>query len=125
MMSQALDIIRGVRGVQSAQGDIIPGPPPKFLPTAIVNAVATSEVCEAMPDERIKQYRRIVDDVLAGLKQAASDFDGTISVRVFNVRTKVRDYCANLSSASLRDHDEVANVPRSESSQSQEIERLL
>lgn len=88
--------VLSIDGIVSVTGDAIPGPPPNHIPVIIINAVATDDVSSLAAPARLERYREIASDIVRLLKNAiADDYNGTISIRVFNSRNRCRNYCLN------------------------------
>lgn len=100
-MQKLLTSLAKRKEFESVLGDVIPGPPPEFVPNWILNI----QVAEVMvkTDNKLAEFRRLAEETLRLISQSLpSDFFGSISVRLFTRSSGIRDYCANLSADALR-----------------------
>lgn len=82
-------------------GDVIPGPPPEFVPNLILNVHVSANFEKA--DDKLEVCRGLTEKVLRLTRQSLPpDFFGSISVRLFTQSSGIRDYCANLGAEVLR-----------------------
>ena len=110
--------------VASVCGDVIPGPPPDFRQTMVINIESTPSYASMQPLERLAFCRRIFVEIFKLIEmETQSSFDGSFSVRMFNCESRVRDYCANISCDRLQ--SATRSVAWNESSQCEQIEQLL
>lgn len=82
-------------------GDVIPGPPPEFVPNLILNIHVSGRFVNT--DDKLEVCRGLAEKVLRLTSQSLPpDFVGSISVRLFMQTSGIRDYCANLRAEALR-----------------------
>lgn len=122
-MRKLLQLLNDRSEIESVSGDVLPGPPPDFKQTMVLNLVASKALSSGLDVDRLAACRNLVFDVLPLV--AVSKFEGSVSIRIFNSQTRIRDYCANFS-VPIPDWDDMqSRICWHESSQDLEIERIL
>ncbi len=122
-MRKLLQLLDDRSDIESVAGDVLPGPPPDFKQTMVLNLVASKSLSSGAVLDRVEYCRNLVFEILPLI--ADSKFEGSVSIRIFNSQTRIRDYCANFS-VPIPERDKMASrICWHESSQDFDIERTL
>jgi len=122
-MRKLLQLLDDRSDIESVSGDVLPGPPPNFKQTMVLNLVASKAMLSGADLDRVANCRNLVFEILPLVVDGK--FEGSVSIRIFNSQTRIRDYCANFS-VPIPEGDKMASrICWHESSQDFDIERIL